>query len=119
ELLRKHGVVGKFVEFHGEGVDRLAIADRATVSNMAPEYGATASFFPIDARTIQYLAETGRDPGQVRLVEAYARAQGMYRHEASAAATFSQTLVLDLGGIERSLAGPKRPQDRMTLAEAS
>ena len=115
ELLRAQGVVGKFVEFYGDGLDDLALADRATIANMAPEYGATCGFFPVDEETIRYLQLSGRSAGSVALVEAYAKAQGMWRDGAVEAA-YSSTLELDLGSIRPSLAGPKRPQDRVDIA---
>jgi aconitate hydratase len=118
EVLRKHGVVGKFVEFFGEGLGALTIADRATLGNMCPEYGATVAIFPIDDMTLDYLRLTGRDEVQVGLVEAYAKAQGLYRTEGSADAIYSETIDLDLSTIEPSLAGPKRPQDRVSLKKA-
>ena len=117
--LRKRGVVNKFVEFFGPGLDALGLADRATIANMAPEYGATCGFFPIDRETIRYLEFTGRDPHRVRLVEAYARAQGMWRDEATPNPVFSDLMELDLGAIEPSLAGPRRPQDRVPLSKAA
>ena len=116
ELLRAQGVVGKFVEFYGDGLDDLALADRATIANMAPEYGATCGFFPVDEETIRYLQLSGRSAGSVALVEAYAKAQGMWRDGAVEAA-YSSTLELDLGSIRPSLAGPKRPQDRVDIAD--
>jgi aconitate hydratase len=115
QMLRKKGVVNKFVEFFGPGLDALSLADRATIANMAPEYGATCGFFPIDCETIAYLALTGRDPARIRLVEAYAKAQGMWRDAASPDPVFTDVLELDMGGVEPSLAGPKRPQDRVAL----
>jgi aconitate hydratase len=118
EMLRKKGVVGKFVEFYGQGLDHMALEDRATIGNMAPEYGATCGYFPIDAETIRYLEDTGRDPERIALVEAYARAQGLFRDTATPDPVFSDTLALDLGTVEPSLAGPKRPQDRVLLADA-
>ena len=118
EMLRKKGVVGKFVEFYGPGLDHMALEDRATIGNMAPEYGATCGFFPIDAETIRYLSETGRDPDRVALVEAYARAQGLFRDAATPDPVFTDTLSLDLDTVEPSIAGPKRPQDRVLLSEA-
>ncbi|HLK11339.1 MAG TPA: aconitate hydratase AcnA [Candidatus Binatia bacterium] len=118
EMLRKRGVVGKFVEFHGPGLASLSLADRATVSNMAPEYGATIGFFPIDDETLAYLRLTGRDAAQVALVEAYARAQGLFRTPQTPAPVFSDALELDLSTVEPSLAGPKRPQDRVPLRTA-
>ncbi len=117
QMLRRHGVVGKFVEFFGPGLDSLSLADRATISNMAPEYGATCGIFPIDAETIRFLAFTGRAPEQVALVEAYAKAQGMWRDAASPDPLFTDTVVLNLADVEPSLAGPKRPQDRVPLSE--
>jgi aconitate hydratase len=118
EMLRKHGVVGKFVEFFGEGLGSLTIADRATLGNMCPEYGATVAIFPIDEMTLDYLRLTGRDDAQVRLVEAYAKAQGLFRTAGSVDAVYSEVLQLDLESIEPSLAGPKRPQDRVSLPKA-
>ena len=115
QLLRQKKVVGKFVEFYGAGLSSLSLADRATIANMAPEYGATMGFFPIDAETIKYLRFTGRDESQVQLVEAYAQAQGLYRTDDTPDPIFSDTLELDLSSIEPSLAGPKRPQDRVPL----
>ncbi len=118
ELLRAKGVVGKFVEFYGPGVAALPIADRATIGNMSPEFGSTCAIFPIDAETIKYLELTGRQPEQLALVEAYARAQGLWHDQDSEQPTFSDTLELDLATIEPSLAGPKRPQDRVPLSKA-
>src|SRR5687767_6075732 len=118
ELLRKHGVVGKFVEFFGEGLGALTIADRATLGNMCPEYGATVAIFPIDEMTLDYLRLTGRDESRVKLVEAYAKAQGLYRIDGAPDAIYSETIELDLKTIEPSLAGPKRPQDRVVLKKA-
>jgi aconitate hydratase len=118
ELLRKHGVVGKFVEFFGEGLGALTIADRATLGNMCPEYGATVAIFPIDDMTLDYLRLTGRDESRVKLVEAYAKAQGLYRTAATPDAIYSETIELELDTIEPSLAGPKRPQDRVALKRA-
>ena len=118
EMLRKKGVVGKFVEFYGPGLDSLALADRATIANMAPEYGATIGFFPIDDETLAYLRLSGRDDKQVALVEAYAKAQGIFRTAATPEPEFTDTLELDLGSVEPSLAGPKRPQDRVPLRTA-
>jgi aconitate hydratase len=117
QMLRRHGVVGKFVEFFGPGLDSLSLADRATISNMAPEYGATCGIFPIDAETIRFLAFTGRAPEQGALVEAYAKAQGMWRDAASPDPLFTDTVELNLADVEPSLAGPKRPQDRVPLSE--
>ncbi|MEH6545010.1 MAG: aconitate hydratase AcnA [Sneathiella sp.] len=119
QMLRAQGVVGKFVEFYGPGIAELALADRATISNMAPEYGATWGFFPIDAETINYLNFTARDPERVKLVEAYAKAQGMWRDESTADPVFTASLELDISTVEPSLAGPKRPQDRVLLSEAA
>ncbi|MBE0489582.1 MAG: aconitate hydratase AcnA [Halomonas sp.] len=116
EMLRKKGVVGKFVEFYGDGLDDLPLADRATIANMAPEYGATCGFFPVDEETLNYLRLTGRDDDQVALVEAYSKAQGLWR-EPGAEPVFSDTLGLDMGEVVASLAGPKRPQDRVALGD--
>ncbi len=118
EMLRRHGVVGKFVEFFGDGLDHLPMGDRATIANMAPEYGATCGLFPIDGETLSYLRLTGRGEDQVALVEAYAREQGMFRTPDSPEARYSETLELDLASVVPSLAGPKRPQDRVPLASA-
>jgi aconitate hydratase len=117
EILRKRGVVGKFVEFFGPGLAHLTIADRATLGNMAPEYGATCGFSPIDDDTIRYLKDTGRTPEVVALVAAYAKAQGMFRVKATPDPMFTDILKLELGSVEPSLAGPKRPQDRVALKE--
>ena len=119
QMLRKKGVVNKFVEFFGPGLDGLTLADRATVANMAPEYGATCGFFPIDAETIRYLKFSGRDADRIALVEAYAKAQGMWRDAKTPDPVFSDTLELDLSTVEPSLAGPKRPQDRVLLSQAA
>jgi aconitate hydratase A / 2-methylisocitrate dehydratase len=116
QMLRKKGVVGKFVEFYGPGLAALALPDRATIANMAPEYGATCGFFPIDAETLRYLSFSGRDPDRVKLVEAYARAQGMWHDETMPEPVFTETLALDLKDVEPSLAGPRRPQDRISLS---
>ena len=118
QMLRRKGVVGRFVEYFGPGLKSLAIAERAPLGNMAPEYGATCGFFPIDAETLRYLAFTGRDPQQVRLVEAYAKAQGMWHDENTPDPLFTDTLDLDLGTVEPSIAGPRRPQDRVPLVKA-
>jgi aconitate hydratase len=118
EALRKKGVVGKFVEFYGPGLAHLTIADRVTLGNMCPEYGATVAIFPIDEMTLDYLRLTGRDAQQVALVEAYARAQGMFRSAETKDAVYSETLELDLSTVEPSLAGPRRPQDRVSLSKA-
>ncbi|WP_339634291.1 aconitate hydratase AcnA [uncultured Sneathiella sp.] len=119
QMLRAQGVVGKFVEFYGPGIAELGLADRATISNMAPEYGATCGFFPIDAETINYLNFTARDPKRVKLVEAYAKAQGMWRDNDTPDPEFTATLELDISTVEPSLAGPKRPQDRVLLSDAA
>jgi len=119
QMLRQKGVVGKFVEFFGPGLSSMTLADRATISNMAPEYGATCGFFPIDAETIRYLTFTARDPHRVKLVEEYAKAQGMWREDDSPDPVFTDTLELDMGTVESSLAGPKRPQDRVSLSNAT
>ncbi|GEK72677.1 MULTISPECIES: aconitate hydratase AcnA [Halomonas] len=116
QMLRSRGVVGKFVEFYGDGLKDLPLADRATIANMAPEYGATCGFFPVDDETLTYMRLTGRDEEQIALVEAYCKAQGLWR-EPGAEPVFSDTLELDMGDVEASLAGPKRPQDRVTLAD--
>ena len=118
QMLRKKGVVGKFVEFFGPGVGKLPLADRATIGNMAPEYGATCGFFPIDGVTLDYLRLTGRAPERIALVEAYAKAQGMWRRDDMADPVFTDMLELDLATVEPSLAGPKRPQDRVALKGA-
>ncbi len=118
QMLRQKGVVGKFVEFFGPGLDELTLADRATIANMAPEYGATCGFFPIDGETINYLRFTGRDEDRIKLVEAYAKAQGLWRDASAEEPVFTDTLDLDLGSIVPSLAGPKRPQDRVLLSDA-
>jgi len=115
EMLRKHGVVGKFVEFFGDGLDALTLADRATIANMAPEYGATMGFFPVDAESLRYLRFTGREEAQVALVEAYCREQGLFRTASMKAPEFSSKLELDLASVVPALAGPKRPQDRVNL----
>jgi aconitate hydratase len=119
QMLRKKGVVNKFVEFFGEGLDHLTLADRATIANMAPEYGATCGFFPIDDETLHYLEFTGRDKNTVALVEAYAKEQGMWREKGEADPVFTDTLELNLADVQPSLAGPKRPQDRVLLKQAS
>src|SRR4051812_2825553 len=117
QMLRQKGVVGRFVEFYGPGLDSLTLADRATIANMAPEYGATCGFFPIDQRTIDYLELTGRDADRIALVRAYAQAQGLWRDASSPEPVFTDTLDLDMNTIQPSLAGPKRPQDRVLLSE--
>jgi aconitate hydratase len=116
QMLRKHGVVGKFVEFYGPGLDNLPLADRATIGNMAPEYGATCGFFPVDQETLRYLELSGRDQDTIDLVEAYAKAQGMWR-ESGNEPVFTDSLELDLSTVEASLAGPKRPQDRVSMPQ--
>src|SRR5208337_2234733 len=116
QTLRKKGVVGKFVEYFGHGLDSLSVEDRATMANMAPEYGATCGFFPVDKDTITYLRATGRDPHRVALAKAYARAQGLWRDAGTQDPVFTSTLELDLAAVEPSLAGPRRPQDRVPLA---
>ena len=118
QMLRKHGVVGKFVEFYGDGLDRLPLADRATIANMAPEYGATCGFFPVDGETIRYLRQTGRDEDRIALVEAYARANGMWR-DSSYAPIYTSTLSLDMSTIVPAISGPKRPQDYLALDSAA
>ncbi len=118
QMLRKKGVVNKFVEFYGDGLEHMSLADRATIANMAPEYGATCGFFPVDDETIRYLRFTGRDEARVALVEAYAKEQGMWR-EKGHEPVFTDTLHLDLSEVEPSIAGPKRPQDRVLLANAA
>jgi aconitate hydratase len=117
QMLRHKGVVGRFVEFYGPGLDSMTVADRATIANMAPEYGATCGFFPVDQRTIDYLELTGRDADRIALVKAYAQAQGLWRDDAAPEPVFTDTLELDMNSIEPSLAGPKRPQDRVLLAD--
>jgi len=117
EMLRAHGVVSKFVEFYGDGLDNLPLADRATIANMAPEYGATCGFFPIDNETLRYLENTGRDKDRIALVEAYAKENGMWR-DASYDPIYSSTLVLDMGTIVPAISGPKRPQDYVALTGA-
>ena len=118
ELLRKRGVVGKFVEFYGTGLRHLTVADRVTLGNMCPEYGATVAIFPIDEMTLEYLRLTGREPAHVALVEAYARAQGLFRTDESPDAAYSESIELDLSTVQPSLAGPRRPQDRVPLGQA-
>ncbi|HEY7423015.1 MAG TPA: aconitate hydratase AcnA, partial [Gemmataceae bacterium] len=117
EMLRKKGVVGKFVEFYGAGLAGLPLADRATIANMAPEYGATCGIFPVDAETLKYLRFTGRPDALVQLVEAYTKEQGLFHTPDTPEAMYSDTLELDLGKVEPSLAGPKRPQDRVALGQ--
>ncbi|HET9019272.1 MAG TPA: aconitase family protein, partial [Acetobacteraceae bacterium] len=119
QMLRRKGVVGKFVEFFGPGLEDLALADRATIANMAPEYGATCGFFPVDRITLDYMRLSGRDTHRIALVEAYCRAQGMWRDASTPDPVFTDTLELDLSTVQPSLAGPKRPQDRVLLKDAS
>jgi len=118
EMLRKKGVVGKFVEFYGSGLSNLSVPDRATIANMAPEYGATMGFFPVDAETLAYLQFTARPHEQIALVEAYSKEQGLFRTDATPDPAFTDTLQLDLGTVEPTVAGPKRPQDRVALKQA-
>jgi len=119
QMIRRKGAVGKFVEFFGPGLDELTVADRATIGNMSPEYGATCGFFPVDRVALDYLRLTGRDPHRIALVEAYTKAQGMFRESGGPDPVFSDTLELDLSTVEPSLAGPKRPQDRVNLKDAA
>lgn len=119
QMLRKKGVVNKFVEFYGPGLDELSLADRCTIANMAPEYGATCGFFPVDAETIAYLKASGRDPQRIKLVEAYAKAQGLWRTPKAPEPVFTDTLELDLSTVEPSLAGPTRPEGRVPLSRAA
>ncbi|MBQ5470278.1 MAG: aconitate hydratase AcnA, partial [Acetobacter sp.] len=118
QMLRKKGVVGKFVEFYGPALDHLPVANRATIANMAPEYGATCGFFPVDAMTLDFLRQTGRDEHRIKLVEKYLRAQGMFRTAETPEPVFTDTLELDIGTVVPSIAGPKRPQDRVELKNA-
>lgn len=118
QILRQKGVVGKFVEFYGEGLNELPVADRATIANMSPENGSTVGFFPVDKATLDYLKLTGRDPHQIAVIEAYCRAQGLFRDEHSIEPAFNDTLFLDLSEVEPCIAGPKRPQDRILLRQA-
>ncbi|AZZ95191.1 aconitate hydratase AcnA [Hahella sp. KA22] len=118
QMLRKKGVVGKFVEFYGDGLDHLPLADRATIANMAPEYGATCGIFPVDKETLAYLRLSGREDNLINLVETYTKAQGLWRETGASPAEYSETLTLDLGSVIPSLAGPKRPQDRVALSDA-
>jgi aconitate hydratase len=117
EILRKEGVVGKFVEFFGPGIARMSLADRATIANMAPEYGATMGFFPVDAETLRYMSRTGRSSEQVGMVEAYMKAQGLFLDENSPACEYTKVIRFDMGTVVPSLAGPKRPQDRVALSD--
>src|SRR5690606_34883624 len=116
EMLRRKGVVGKFVEFFGPGLGNMPLEDRATIGNMAPEYGATCGFFPADTETLRYLDQTGRDPARIALVEEYCKAQDMFWTPDAAEPVFTDVLKLDLSKVEPSLAGPKRPQDRVLLS---
>ena len=118
EMLRKHGVVGKFVEYFGPGLQDLPLADRATIANMSPEYGATCGIFPVDKESLKYLRLTGRTEEQIALVEAYCREQGLFHDDKTPEAQYSELLSLDLTTVEPSLAGPKRPQDRVVLSKA-
>jgi len=118
EMLRAKGVVGKFVEFYGDGLAQLPLADRATLGNMSPEFGSTCAIFPIDGETIRYLKLSGRDANHIKLVEAYAKEQGIWRHDGQADALYTDTLELDMSTVEPSIAGPKRPQDRIALSVA-
>src|SRR5262249_6065835 len=117
EMLRKHGVVGKFVEYYGPGLRELPLADRATIANMAPEYGATCGIFPVDDETLRYLRLTSRSESQIKLVEAYFKEQGMFHTATAPEPNFSDSLQLDLGTVEPCLAGPSRPQDRVNLGD--
>src|SRR5439155_1511495 len=117
QMLRKQGVVGKFVEFYGEGVSAVPLANRATIGNMSPEFGSTCAIFPIDEETVRYLKLTGRSADQIALVEAYAKEQGLW-HDPAQEAEYSETLELDLSTVVPSIAGPKRPQDRIALSGA-
>jgi aconitate hydratase len=118
EMLRKKGVVGKFVEFFGDGLSNLPLADRATLGNMSPEFGSTCAIFPIDAETVRYLELSGRDAQRIALVKAYAKAQGLWREDGQPEAEYTDILELDLADIKPSIAGPKRPQDRILLSDA-
>src|SRR5262245_6232945 len=118
EILRKKGVVGKFVEYFGRGLHTLPLADRATIGNMSPEYGATCGIFPVDQETLRYLRMTGRSEEQIALVEAYCKEQGLFHTPESPEATYSEVVELDLGSVEPSIAGPRRPQDRVALSQA-
>lgn len=118
QMLRKKGVVNKFVEFYGDGLNAMTLADRATIANMAPEYGATCGFFPVDGETLNYLTMTSRKSSRIALVEKYAKAQGLFRTKSSPDPVFTDTLELDLGSVTPSLAGPKRPEGRVALTDA-
>ena len=115
QMLRKKGVVGKFVEFFGPGLNNMTLADRATIANMAPEYGATCGFFPVDDETLNYLTTSGRKPARIALVEKYSKAQGLFRTKASPDPVFTDTLELELDSVVPSMAGPKRPEGRVAL----
>src|SRR5690606_3866963 len=117
QMLRKKGVVGKFVEFFGPGLSNMTLADRATIGNMSPEYGATCGFFPVDVETIRYMSMSGRSQERLALVEAYSKAQGLWREDSSADPVFTDTLELDLGDVVTSMAGPKRPEGRQALED--
>ena len=117
QMLRKKGVVGKFVEFFGPGLSNMTLADRATIANMGPEYGATCGFFPVDSETVRYLTTSGRKDDRIALVEAYSKAQGLWREDSSADPVFTDTLELDLGDVVPSMAGPKRPEGRQALED--
>src|SRR5690606_38508917 len=119
QMLRKKGVVGKFVEFFGPGLTNMTLADRATIGNMAPEYGATCGFFPVDSETLRYLTVSGRDEERIALVEAFSRAQGMWRDDNAPDPVFTDTLELDLGEVVPSMAGPKRPEGRIVLEDVA
>ena len=119
QMLRKKGVVGKFVEFYGPALDHLPLYTRATIANMAPEYGATCGFFPVDQQALDYLKLTGRDDHQIKLVEAYLKAQGMFREANAEEPEFTDTLELDIGNVVPSISGPRRPQDRISLSDAT
>jgi aconitate hydratase A / 2-methylisocitrate dehydratase len=119
EMLRKKGVVGKFVEFFGDGLSHLPLADRATLGNMSPEFGSTCAIFPIDRETVRYLELSGREPAHIRLIEAYAKAQGLWRHDGEPDGLYSDVLELDMNTVLPSIAGPKRPQDRIALSDAA
>ena len=119
EQLRKKGVVGKFVEFYGKGLKEMSVPDRATISNMAPEYGATCGFFPIDQETIKFLKVSGRASDEIKLVEKYSKAQGLWEDYKKNKRVYTETMELDLSSIEPSLAGPKRPQDKILLSNVA
>src|SRR6185436_5383887 len=117
QILRKRGVVGRFVEFTGAGLSQLGLADRATISNMCPEYGATAALFPVDDETLRYMHLTGRDPALIDLVERYSKEQGLFRTDSGNEPEFDELLELDLSTVQPSVAGPRRPQDRVNLQD--